>query len=191
MRNVGTESRKTYLDKLSNGFFKKYMSGNGLDIGGSGYESNIVPILETAKIIEIGYPGYDGINLPFVDNSQDYIYSSHMLEHVSQYKEVIKDWYRVTKIGGFIVTVVPHQFLYEKKVNLPSIWNGDHKRFYTASSLLKEFEESLEPNSYRVRFLEDGDKGFDYNIVPENHSGGQYEITLVIEKIQKPNWELK
>lgn len=190
MRNVGGESRKTYEEKLNNGFFKKYMSGIGLDIGYSGYEKDVVSILQDAIGIDLSYPGYDGLTLPFPDSSQDYIYSSHVLEHILFRKVVIKDWFRVIKEHGYIITVVPHQFLYEKKLDLPSIWNGDHKKFFTPASLIKEFEEVLEPNSYRVRLLEDGDQNFDYSIDPNKHSGGQYEITLVIQKVPLPFWKL-
>src|SRR5215510_9286214 len=35
-----------------------------------------------------------------------------MLEHVPGPFAVIRDWHRVVKIGGFIVCIVPHQFLY-------------------------------------------------------------------------------
>lgn len=189
--NVGTESRKSWYRKFLGRFFVYYMKGKGLDIGFSGYTPNIVPILDTAIGIDIDYPGYDGRTLPFADNSQDYVYSSHCLEHISDYKQAIQEWYRVVEVGGYIITVVPHKFLYEKKANLPSQWNEDHKRFYTPASLLQEFEQALEPNSYRVRFLEDGDTGFDYSIPPEEHSGGEYEITLVIEKIAKPTWSLR
>jgi SAM-dependent methyltransferase len=191
MRKVGEESSKSYMDKINNKFFHKYMGGVGLDIGFAGYIPGVEPILKTAIGVDTNYPGYDGKTLPFESESQDYVYSSHCLEHISDYKQAIKEWYRVTKVGGFIVTVVPHQFLYEKKLNKPSRYNEDHKRFYTPASLLKEFEESLEPNSYRVRLLEDGDKGFDYSIPPEKHSHGEYELTLVIEKIPLPSWKMK
>lgn len=184
MRNVGGESRKTYVEKLGNGFFLKYMWGNGLDIGFSGYEPNVVSILNGAIGVDKDYPGYDGKTLPFEDNSQQFVYSSHCLEHISDYKQAIQEWYRVTKVGGYIVTVVPHRDLYEKKLELPSIWNGDHKRFYTPASLLKEFEDSLSVNSFRVRHLQDNDWGHDYNTPQHEHSGGQYEIELVVEKIK-------
>jgi SAM-dependent methyltransferase len=140
--------------------------------------------------VDTNYEGYDGRTLPFPDNSQDYVYSSHCLEHIADYQQAIKEWYRVVKVGGHIVTVVPHKYLYEKKEQLPSNWNEDHKRFYTPASLLQEFEQTLEPNSYRVRLLEDGDTGFNYSIPPEKHSSGEYEITLVIQKIQPPTWKL-
>lgn len=183
MRNVGVESRKTWTQKVDCGFFKQFMSGNGLDIGYSGYEKGVVSILDTAIGVDMKYPGYDGRTLPFPSASQDYVYSSHCLEHIADYQQAIKEWYRVTKTGGHIVTVVPHRDLYEKKLTLPSVWNGDHKRFYTPASLLKEFEDSLPVNSFRVRHLKDNDAGHDYSTPLHKHSGGQYEIELVIQKI--------
>lgn len=190
MRKVGTESQRTYEEKLNNGFFTKYMHGKGLDIGFSGYSKGVLPILPDAIGVDVDYPSYDGKTLPFPDNSQDYVYSSHCLEHIFDYVNAFREWHRVIKTDGYIVVVVPHQFLYEKKENLPSHWNHDHKRFYTPMSLLVEVETSLKPNTYRVRLLEDGDKGFTYDIPPGTHSGGQYEITLVLQKIDPPDWDL-
>lgn len=182
MRKVGGESQKTYEEKLSNGFFERFCKGNGLDIGGRGY-IEAESILPTATMVDLDYPSYDGKILPFLDKSQDYVYSSHCLEHISNYQQAIQEWYRVTKVGGYIVTVVPHRDLYEKQLNLPSRWNEDHKRYYTPASLLKEFEDSLRLNSFRVRHLQDNDKGHDYSLTVDIHSPGQYEIELVIEKI--------
>ena len=190
MRCVGTESSRTYADKIANGFFAKYMSGNGLEIGFKGYTEGVVPILDTAEGVDLGYPAYDGKTLPFADNSQSYVYSSHVLEHIEDYMGTLREWYRVTKVGGHIIIVVPHQFLYEKKRYLPSKWNGDHKHFFTPGTLLQCVEISLPINSYRVRLLEDGDKDYTYDIGPEKHAGGQYEITLVLQKIAKPTWNL-
>lgn len=182
-RNVGGESRKTYLEKLSNGFFLKYMWGNGLDVGFAGYEPNVVSILSGAIGVDVNYPGYDGKTLPFPDNSQQFVYSSHCLEHISDYRSTIQEWFRIVKPGGYIITVVPHKYLYEKKENLPSQFNGDHKRFYTPASLLQEFEDSLQINTYRVRHLQDNDKNHDYAQPLNEHSKGEYELELVIQKL--------
>lgn len=183
MRNVGTESRKTYEKKILDGFFDKYMSGKGLDIGYAGYTSGTMPILESAIGVDTSYLGYDGVTLPFADNSQDYVYSSHCLEHIKHHRATICEWYRVTKPGGFIVTVVPHRDLYEKKLEKPSRWNPDHKRFYTPMFLLMEFEDSLPTNSFRVRHLRDNDEGHNYDDGPEVHGRWLYEIELVIQKL--------
>jgi FkbM family methyltransferase len=188
---VQGEAGSSFKEKLFEGFFEKYMSGNVvIDIGFRGCYANAVPILPHAIGVDVDYPGYDGIILPFSDGSVDTVYSSHMLEHVADYKVVIRDWYRVLKPGGFIVCIVPHQFLYEKKHELPSLWNLDHKRFYTPASLLREFEESLEPNSYRIRHLRDNDKDYNYACGPYAHASGRYEIEFVIQKIRKPDWDL-
>jgi SAM-dependent methyltransferase len=188
---VQGEAGKTYQLKVASGFIQKYLSGPFvLDVGFRGHMDGSVPITPDAVGVDLDFPSYNGTTLPFSDESVDAVFSSHMLEHVENYGAVIRDWHRVLKVGGFIVCVVPHQFLYEKRAHLPSKWNNDHKRFYTPSSLLGEFEESLEPNSYRVRHLCDNDVWFDYNLGPHEHSYGCYEIELVIEKIKMPDWKL-
>ena len=183
MRNVGVESRKTYQQKIDSGFFSKYMIGIGLDIGFRGYLKDTETILPTAIGVDSDYPGYDGKTLPFTDASQDFVYTSHCLEHISDYKQAIREWMRVLKTDGYLIISVPHKFLYEKKEQLPSRHNGDHKRFYTAASLLSEIEESLEPNTFRIRHLQENDAGAVYTDPRTAHGRGDYEIEIVIQKL--------
>jgi SAM-dependent methyltransferase len=188
---VGTESSKTIAAKYQNGFVSRYLSGaNILDIGYRGYLRQAIPIVPQAIGIDLEYPGYDGKTLPFADNTQDAVYSSHCLEHIDDYVSVLREWHRVLRIGGFMIISVPHQFLYEKKFAPPSRWNWDHKRFYTPASLMAEVEEALAPNTYRLRQLIDNDQHFTYGIPPEHHSGGSYEIEMVLEKIREPTWKI-
>ena len=171
--------------------FLRYLRGKGVDIGWRGDRPDAEPIADAVGV-DLETPGYDGIHLPMPDESLDYVFSSHMFEHVptTDYREVIRDWYRVLKFGGFIVCVVPHMFLYEKKWSLPSRYNGDHKQFFTPSFLLELFEMTLQPNSYRLRLLHDCDLGYDYSIPPEQHAGGEYQIEMVLQKIKQPDWDL-
>lgn len=188
-RRVGFESRKSYADKIASGFFAKYMSGpNVMEIGYRGYEEGNLPIVPQAIGVDVGYPGYEGATFPFADASFDAIYSSHCFEHIGDWLGVLRDWYRLLKVGGFLVIVVPHQLLFERKRSLPSPINPDHKRFYTPRSLLGEIETAFAENSYRVRHLVENDKGFDYSIMPYQGTDGCYEIELVIEKLAKPFW---
>lgn len=188
-RQVGYESRKSYAEKIASGFFAKYLSGPAiLEMGYKGYESGNVPIVPQAIGLDLGYPGYDGEHFPFADDSFDGIYSSHCFEHVGPWKEVLRDWYRILKPGGFLVIVVPHQFLFERKLRMPSPINPDHKRFYTSGSLLAEIEEAFQANTFRVRHLHENDKGFDYDLLPYQGTDGAYEIELVVEKIATPYW---
>lgn len=186
----GPETERSHKIRSENGFYTTYMSGKGLDIGYKGSVANAEPVLETAIGVDTDYPGYDGVTLPFANESQDYIFSSHTLEHVENWIKTIQEWHRVVKVGGHIITIVPHKYLYEKKRSPPSNWNRDHKRFYTPGLLLLEIESALDPNSYRVVHMQDNDTGFNYNIHPEQHSDGAYEIVCVIKKIDKPKWNL-
>jgi len=189
---VPGETGGSFTTRLRDGFFATYMAGDLiLDIGYRGQFADAVPIFPHAIGVDLDYPGYDGTTLPFADDSVDAVYSSHVLEHVRDYVATIRDWHRVLRPGGFIVCVVPHQFLYEKRWALPSRWNADHKRFYTPASLLREFEEALEPNTYRVRHLRDNDDGYTYHVGPDQHGGGRYEIELVIEKRDPPGWSFE
>jgi SAM-dependent methyltransferase len=188
-RPVGFESKKSYAAKIESGFFERYMSGpNVMEVGYKGYLGATVPIVPQAIGVDVGYPGYEGARFPFADGSFDAIYSSHCFEHIGDWLGVLRDWYRLLKVGGFLVIVVPHQLLFERKRSLPSPINPDHKRFYTPRSLMAEIETALEENSYRVRHLIENDAGFDYSIMPYQGTDGCYEIELVIEKIAKPFW---
>jgi SAM-dependent methyltransferase len=190
-RPVGAEARKTYAAKLDGGFIEKYLSGMAiLDIGYRGYENDIVAIVPQAIGVDVDYPGYDGRSLPFPDESQDAVFSSHCLEHVDDAKATISEWFRVLKTDGFLVICVPHQHLYERKSNPPSRWNPDHRRFYTPATLLIDMERALEPNTYRLRYLADNDANYNYSIPPDQHPAGCYEIELVIQKIRQPPWHL-
>jgi len=191
-RPVGQESRKTYAEKIKNGFFRKFLSGQKvLEIGYRGYlAEEVVPIVPQAIGVDRDYPGYDGVTLPFEDGSIDGIYSSHCFEHIPQGIEVLRDWYRVLRVGGFIVLIVPHQHLFEKKKHWPSLSNPDHAHFYTSGSLLTLIEQAFDPNSYRIRSLIENDDGYDYSLPPGAPCEGSYEIEVVIEKIDKPIWNI-
>ncbi len=191
-RRVGLESQKSYITKIASGFFDNYLSGSHvLDVGFAGHGGDGQPIVPQAIGIDIDYPGYDGARLPFPDESQDAIYSSHCFEHIVDHIGALRDWFRVLKVGGFAVIVVPHQHLFEKRLDLPSRWNMDHKRFFTPASLLADIEASLAPNSYRVRHLCDNDAGYDYAIAPADPATGCFEIELVLEKLPPPAWEME
>lgn len=176
----GGEPSKTHAERLKMGFYKKYLSGQHiLDIGG-GRGPAVVP---NAIIIDIGFPGYDGLTLPFPTSSQDAVHSSHCLEHVDDQVLALKEWFRVVKIGGYLIITVPHQFLYERKMTLPSRWNREHLRFYTPAKLVADIESALDINTYRIRSLQDNDAGFDYSVSNAEHAKGCYEIEIIIEKL--------
>jgi SAM-dependent methyltransferase len=178
------EAKHTYTDKADAGFFDVYLSGDlVLDIGYKGGGQNCIPILPKATGVDLDFPGYDGITLPFDDGTVDAVYSSHCLEHIPDYTNAFLDWMRVLKIGGYMVIVVPHMHLYEQKLYLPSDRNRFHKRFYTPSRLLREIEETLHPSCFQVCHLrENRNQDFDYWSNKDVHPAAPYEIEVVLRK---------
>jgi len=50
-----------------------------------------------------------GDHLPFSNNSQDFVLSSHVLEHFYDPIKTIKEWLRVTRPGGYVFMIIPHK----------------------------------------------------------------------------------
>ena len=49
----------------------------------------------------------------------------------------------------------------------------------------------MPPNSYRVRHLQEDDRGYRYDDPPDRHGIGGYEIEMVVEKIKEPAWKVE
>lgn len=183
----GPETEKSHSWRAHNGFYRAWMVGKGIDVGYGG--PKYIPVLDSAYGIE----KHDWIQnrLQCPTESQDYVYSSHCMEHVWEPVPWIRECFRVIKLYGFFIIIVPHRDLYEKRRQLPSRFNPDHKKFYTPAVLLDVIERALPiANTWRLVQLYDNDLGFDYSLPPEKHSTGCYEIVCVIQKIKMPDWEL-
>ncbi len=118
------ETTKAHARRQSEGFFDKYCQGRGLDIGFGGD-----PITATSE----GWDFEDGDAqyLKGLENeAYDYVYASHTIEHMVDADVALKNWWRVTKPGGYLLLYLPHRELYEKKKTLPSRFNSDHKHFF-------------------------------------------------------------
>ena len=91
-------------------FIKVFLGNNGIDVGGPTVcGGNLRNRIKSINIIDS--EGVDiianGDNLPFEDESLDYVFSSHTLEHIENTENVLKEWLRAVKKGGFIILVMP------------------------------------------------------------------------------------
>lgn len=50
-----------------------------------------------------------GDNLPFDDNSYDFVINSHVLEHFYDPIKAIQEWVRVVKPNGYVFMIIPHK----------------------------------------------------------------------------------
>ena len=111
----------------------RYFVGNGLDIGG-GIDSialfgDMFPAMKHVFVFDMQHG--DAQYLERVeDESFDFVYSSHCLEHMVDPAVAIRHWIRVVKPGGHLVIQVPDEDLYEQG-HWPSRFNNDHKHTFT------------------------------------------------------------
>jgi SAM-dependent methyltransferase len=114
-------------------FAARYFVGHGIDVGG-GQDSlalyvELFPLIRNVVIYDA--PQGDAQKLGNVDdNSFDFLYSSHCLEHMRDPVESLANWIRVVRPGGHLVISVPDEDLYEQGI-WPSTFNSDHKMTFT------------------------------------------------------------
>lgn len=107
----------------------KYLSGlKGIEIGGAAHANFGIDVIhinikdendETEHSIseqmkECGFIQKtniisNGNDLPFKDNTVDFVFTSHVLEHFFDPIKALEEWYRVTKKGGYVFMIVPHK----------------------------------------------------------------------------------
>jgi SAM-dependent methyltransferase len=104
-------------------YAKHYCKGIGYDIGCMKKEwafPGSIPI-------DISFnDGFDAHNLP-LPAKVDYIYSSHCLEHITNWVDVLDYWYNRLKDGGVLFLYLPH---YDQEYWRP--WNNKkHVNIFT------------------------------------------------------------
>jgi len=179
------ETVKAKKRRLREGFFTKYCRGRGLDIGFGG------------DLLTLNCEGWDrkqgdaqylkGVK----DSSFDFIYSSHLLEHLKNPGLALQKWYAALRLGGYLILYVPHRDLYEKRKTLPSKWNPEHKYFYLLDKdespdtigILNLIKRSL--TNFRLVYGKVCDAGHTKENTqnPNIHSDGEYSIEVVIQKV--------
>ncbi len=111
------------------GHFDLYLNGEGLDIG-CGPDKLII---ENGVVLGWDLQQGDATFLGGLeDNSFDFVYSSHCLEHMYDVGTALANWTRVLKPGGWLYIVVPDYTLYEHNC-WPSKYNSNHKVSFSCS----------------------------------------------------------
>lgn len=216
------ETLKAHARRLASGFYDRYTppSSVGIDIGcGEKEEFWLRPphkceilrwdkclnheILRGDENISITPDAHDLSELS--DSQFDFVYASHVLEHLENPAAAVREWWRVLKPGGHLIISVPHRDLYEKKRTLPSRFNGDHKTFWlpwacdppntfslghfliaclaSSKSIADCYEDArdygiLKQISLGIRVEQSGW----HPLPPEVHSPGEFSIEAIIRK---------
>lgn len=178
----GEETKKAHARRLREGFFDKYCKGEGLDIGCASD-----PLTTTCSGWDL--PNGDAQYLRGIDDeSFDFVYSSHCLEHMCDVRVALKNWFRVVRKGGTLIVYIPHRNLYEKRKKLPSRWSIDHKHMFLIGEaeepdtldIVEEIRNSL--TGYDIEYIKKCAEGHTIDN-PSVHSDGEYSIEIVIRKL--------
>lgn len=118
------ETAKT--KKLWGDLERAILAGKGIDIG-----CGADPITPTVRRFDVQDGDANQIT-QHVQDEFDFVYSSHCLEHMRDPRQALADWWKLVRVGGHLVFLVPDEDLYEQGV-FPSRFNFDHKFTFTIS----------------------------------------------------------
>ena len=92
-----------------------------------------------------------GENLPYANNSIDFIVSTDVFEHVQDLEKVLNECYRVLKDGGKLLIAFP-QYLQPLEAHLGKVTNAIALHWFFSSEIItaayNEIIEERKPNSY-------------------------------------------
>ncbi len=75
----------------------------------------------------------------FASQSCDCVFSSHLLEHIVDYKAALKEWWRVVKPGGYLCLYLPHKMFYPNIGTYGA--NADHKHDFMPQDIIDVMTE--------------------------------------------------
>ena len=95
----------------------QYCVGRGVDIGCGKW-----PVFG-ARAIE-DHAEENAYDIKEEENTLDFVFSSHTLEHLERWKDALREWHRVLKPGGTLFLYLPHHAcaMWEKGVNPQHLW---------------------------------------------------------------------
>jgi ADP-heptose:LPS heptosyltransferase/predicted SAM-dependent methyltransferase len=154
----------------------RYTRGVGLDIGCGAEKAypHMIGVDNGHHLREFGIPCAADLYVQTCEHlaiiasaSQDFVFSSHTLEHIADYKAALKEWWRVIKQGGHLVLYLPDEDEYpkvgEEGANPDHKWNVNYDRVVDAISEIGAFD--------LVRF-------------EKRNAGDEYSLFFVFQKIQ-------
>lgn len=141
----GNESQKVRFDLVP------YIAGGGLDIGCGpakvfdnfvGVDNCIDTKLFGVQIRpDVAVP--DATRLPiFASRTMACVFSSHLLEHIVDYKAALAEWWRLVAEGGTLILYLPHADLYPN-IGQPGA-NPDHKHDFRPGDIVAAMREVAE-----------------------------------------------
>ena len=150
-----------------------YLRGRGLDVGAGSFKvlPHVISVDNGHHMHTFGIASKPDIIAEaddlgvFADQSMDFVYSSHTLEHVQDYKKTLKEWWRLVKVGGYLVLYLPHRDFYPN-IGQPGS-NPDHKHDFHQDDIVGAMPA-----------------GYDIVECEERNGDDEYSFLLVLKRLQ-------
>lgn len=164
------ETFKCYETRNKEGHFEYYLKGKGIDIGCGEDKLKI----HQGEVHSWDISNGDAMNMNGIKNeTYDFVYSSHCLEHLEDVEISLFNWSRILKKDGYLYFVVPEYVLYEG-IKFPSVYNYDHKQtfsYYITKEQVKrdnhyhctEIMKIIENFNMEIIVVKLEDENYDYN----------------------------
>jgi len=124
---------------------RRYCQGRGIDVGAGRSP------FPGARVIE-DRPDENAYHIAEKDQSLDYVFSSHCLEHLLGWREALAEWHRTLKPEGILYLYLPHPACQMWRVDILShhVWQPepDSLATYLGSIGFEIVESSLFPDTY-------------------------------------------
>lgn len=139
----GGEAKKVRFDIVP------FIGRNGFDLGCGaskvfphfvGLDSNVDRrLFGTPTQPDLAVPSCETMPV-FADGVMDTIFSSHLLEHIDDYRAALREWWRLVKPGGHLILYLPHRDFYPN-IGQPGA-NPDHKHDFLPADIIEAMESA-------------------------------------------------
>lgn len=154
-----------------------YLRGRGLDIGAGTFK--VLPhVISVDNCIDsklFGMPVMPDVKVKsaddlsmFATSQMDFVYSSHLLEHMEDPEKTLKEWWRVVRDGGYMILYLPHDELYPKVGEEGA--NRDHKHNLNEGKIIDWMK---------------GIGNWDLEVCEKRDQDDEYSFLMVFKKLNK------
>lgn len=86
----------------------QWCQGKGLDPGAG--QRTLYPDTVRVDVRPENMPDYvqSADHLCFADSCFDFVFNSHLLEHLPDTQKALREWLRVVKLGGYVCCIIPN-----------------------------------------------------------------------------------
>lgn len=139
---------------LGCGLFKTFPHFIGVDNGHHWGNQGVDVMVDTCEDLSL-----------FADNSMEFVFSSHLLEHITNYEAALKEWWRVIKTDGYLILYLPHKEYYPNVGEVGA--NPDHKHDFLPPDIITAMSKL---------------GGWDLLVSEERNGGNEYSFLQVYKK---------